>query len=95
MLTVLEYLEVKDTGKSYMFDGKRLSKDKLNKIEVEIYSSRLVKGFSYVLEEDVEKYKQHVYDEVINKLNEYNDELQKIIENVSSWSGTVKTRIIE
>lgn len=94
-LTLLEYHDVKDTGKSYMFDGKRLSRDKLNKIEINIVNPRVIKCFTFVPEENVNEYKQLVYNTVINKLNEFNHELQVTIDVVSKWSGEAKTRVID
>lgn len=94
-ITILEYSDVKDTGKNYMFDGKRLSKEKIKKINVEIFNPRLVKGHVYVEKEDIQAYKALLHEEILKLLNCYREELVNALQVIKKWPGEVETKVID
>lgn len=94
-ITVFEYLDVKETDKNYLFDGKRLNKDKLSNIDIEIHSPGLIKAYVYVLESNLEEFITLVHKKVIEKINSYKLELETTTKAVNDWSGVVRTRIID
>lgn len=60
--------EGKDTGKSFMFDGKRIAKEKLNQILDGNWDSTNAVGYSmYTLEDGIEKAKERLLQEVRNR----------------------------
>lgn len=95
-ITVLKYADFKETSNSFMFDGKRLNKKKLDVIEIEVCSSRFVKGFIYTTkEEDIEYFSKTLHYEITKTMMNYKNEVEDTIKSVSDWNGELKHRIVQ
>lgn len=71
-LSILEFPGVKETAKSYLFAGKRFSKNKLHHIEVDLSTPRVAKGTVYVLADRLEEFKSSIVDTIVDELYKYN-----------------------
>jgi hypothetical protein len=94
-MTVYKNENIKETSKSYLFDGKRLNKDKLNHITIEIDSARIVRGYVYVLEGDLAAYQILLYEQIKAEVAIYHESLQKMISDLEEWDRKVATKTID
>jgi hypothetical protein len=71
-------IDARETLKSYLFDGIRLSKAKLLKTEVYLDSTIWLSNFTFCVPDDLEKAKEVVISEILSRLDSYKKNLDKL-----------------
>lgn len=95
-ISVVEFSDVKETANSYMFDGRRVKKNTIHKIEANVHSPRNIIGSVYVLEkEQIENYARDLHKKLLEKLHKSLQEIQFAVYQVDNWNGELKLRIVE